>query len=88
MRACPIFLVLELPSSPYLASGGQTTKTVGGTAGANSVICTFQAFPVGELKAKNMESAVVVSELPIIMPTRMVSERIRHGPHSLNNAII
>lgn len=56
-------------------------KTFSGTARINLVSGAFQALPLDQSESVNIIITMVVNELPISRPTKIVSDRIRNFPH-------
>lgn len=64
-----------------------TIKIFSGAAKTSSVSSAFPALPMDESEAVNIESAMVVTEPPIMRPTIGLSERIRHWPQLVGISI-
>lgn len=58
-----------------------TITATSGTAMIDSASSSFQALLMEETESMNIESAVVVRELPILRSVRKASERIKHWSH-------
>lgn len=62
-------------------------KKVSGTVTNNLVGSALQAMVIDEVESVCIDGAVGAIELPIIMPTRNVSQRIGHWTHSVESII-